>query len=545
VLTIDFIAEEHRMSDNTRSHWAWGHASRFPDPEARQNLAEQVSALLRFPALQIEDPCPPEQLRLHAPRSRAPASLAAIASTDPLDRARHTYGRGYPDLRRGFEGDFGPAPDLVLYPRDEAEVERCLAEAAQADVALVPYGGGTSVVGGVECDGRGYAGVWCLDMGRMNRLLQLDEVDRCARFEAGVTGPHLEEQLRPHGLTLRHYPQSFEFSTLGGWIATRAGGHYSTIYTHIDDLVQSIEAIAPSGRWSARRFPASGAGPDPNRLLLGSEGRLGVITSAWMRLRVRPERRASVCLSFEDWEEATASVRAIAQSGLHPTTCRLLDRREAMLHGVSMDGDHVLLLGFEGSTTAVDVCLREAVLRCSGFAYKSGPHFGDGAQSSGPAGTWREAFMAAPYLYSSLVSMGLVVDTFETACTWSALPALHERVVAATRAALRERCGQGLVSCRFTHVYPDGPAVYYTFIGPGRPGEQLQQWRAVKEAATRALQEAGGTITHHHAVGRLHRSAYEAERPDAFAAALEAARQSLDPQGILNPGALLPSPRGG
>jgi alkyldihydroxyacetonephosphate synthase len=381
-------------------------------------------------------------------------------------------------------------------------------------------------------------------MRAMNRVIEVDAVSRAALIEAGATGPALEEQLAHHGLTLRHFPQSFEHSTLGGWIATRAGGHYATLATHIDDLVESVRMITPRGVWESRRLPASGAGPSPDRLALGSEGILGVITRAWVRVVPRPRWRASVSVYYANFDDGVAASRALAQSGLYPSNCRLLDAREALLHRVPSDGRSVLLLGFESADHPLEAWMDRAltIAREHGGDTSAPPVFADegrDARANAAATSWRKAFFDAPYLQSALVSLGVVADTFETACTWEKFPELHKKVKRAVVDALKEECGGGVVTCRFTHVYPDGPAPYYTFIGAAREGAELEQWAAIKTAASDVLSECGATITHHHAVGRTHRPWYDRERPEPFAIALRAAKNALDPAGVLNPGVLI------
>ncbi|MCB9540699.1 MAG: FAD-binding oxidoreductase [Myxococcales bacterium] len=535
-----------------RSHWGWGYADRFPDAEGQAALAAQVGQVLGLPAGALARPVPLDHVAVPTPRVDVPASLGVPCARDPATRARHTYGRSFPDQVRAFGGDFAPAPDAVARPRDEREVEALLEWASGAGVALVPFGGGTSVVGGVECDGARHAGVVTLDLGALNAVLEVDDVSRLARIQAGALGPAIEAGLAPHGLTLRHFPQSFEFSTLGGWIATRAGGHFATLYTHIDDLVAGLRMITPgAGVYATRRLPGSGAGPSPDRLALGSEGTLGVITEAWMRVRPRPRWRASVAAHFTDFEAAVAATRALAQSGLYPSNCRLLDRREAALNQVAFDGTDVLLVGFESADHPLDAPMRRAVelLRDHGGALPRPPTLRDAgaAGRDATAGQWRAAFLDAPYLQSTLLSLGYVVDTFETACTWQDFPALHAEIVDRVRGAMKAHCGGGRLSLRFTHVYPDGPAPYYTFIAPGAdlpPGAdrryaQLERWAAVKRAASEALIAHGATITHHHAVGRVHRPWYDRQRSGAFAAALRGAKDALDPAGVMNPGVLL------
>ena len=527
------------------SFWGWGHASKFPDDDMRRAVASHVASVLGVAAPELRPLPHIEDIVLPAARVAPPAQIAAFSSAAAGDRVRHTYGKSFRDQVRGFQGDFGAAPDFVAYPTSEEDIAAVLAWASKSSVAVIPFGGGTSVVGGVEgAVGSRYEGVVSLDLARLDKVLEVDAVSRAARIQAGALGPHIEKQLQPHDLSMRHYPQSFEFSTLGGWIATRAGGHFATLYTHIDDLVESIRMVTPAGDFVSRRLPASGAGPSPDRWVLGSEGIFGVITEAWVRLQQRPRFRLQASVHFAgELARAVEAVRAIAQAALYPTNCRLLSAEEAALNFVTDDRSHVLVLGFESVDAARDEAMARAMAICAahGGTCPRGVlrREGEGKTAETAASAWRAAFLEAPYLQSALVSLGVIADTFETACTWDRFEALHARVTESVMGAMRSRCGAGHLSLRFTHVYPDGPAPYYTFIAPGRPGEVLAQWEAIKRAASDALLEMGATITHHHAVGRLHRPWYEKERPPLFAAALRATKRAMDPAGIMNPGALL------
>jgi alkyldihydroxyacetonephosphate synthase len=359
-----------------------------------------------------------------------------------------------------------------------------------------------------------------------------------------MLGPAIEAALKPHGLTLRHYPQSFEFSTLGGWIATRAGGHFATLYTHIDDLVAATRMITPAGVFATGPLPGDGAGPAPDRLVAGSEGAFGVITEAWMRVHPRPRFRARASVHFDDFTRACAAARALAGSGLYPTNCRLLEAAEAALNLVADDGSHVLIVGFESADHPLEPWLARALELCAdhGGTCPRGPWFKAGDDGGGGAGAeaaWRQAFVDAPYLMNTMVSLGVLVETCETACSWRAFPALDAAVRDAAREVMDRVCGGGRITCRFTHVYPDGPAPYYTLLAPARRGAEREQWRAVKTAVCDAMLATGGTITHHHAVGRTFRPWYERQRPPAVRAALAAVKASLDPAGIMNPGVLL------
>jgi alkyldihydroxyacetonephosphate synthase len=513
----------------SRNRWGWGFEDAAVAADDARAAAPGVVAMFGFGSTDVADPV--ALPALPAPRVRPPRALAALCRDDDNDRASHSLGKSYVDAIRGLRGEYEHVVDLVARPGDEAEVEALLAWASGANVAVIPYGGGTSVVGGVEPRiPPSYDGALSLDLGRLDRVLEVDAVSRAARIQAGASGPRLEEQLGGHRLTMRFYPQSFELSTLGGWIATRAGGHFATGPTHVDDLVESVRAITPTGAWASRRLPGSGAGPSPDRMLLGSEGILGVITEAWVRVQPRPKHRASRTVRFDSFVQGAEAVRPIVQSGLRPAGCRLIDALEAQQTGAGEGERAVLVLAFESTDHPVDHELARALELCR-------DHGGEPDEPSArAAGAWREAFLRMPYLRDMLLRLGIVSETFESAVTWDRFPAFHEAVVGATRAALGEPCR---VTCRFTHVYPDGPAPYFTVIAPARPGEELEQWREAKRAASEAILAAGGTITHHHAVGRDHRPWYDAQRPDPFAAALRAAKAAVDPQGVLNPGVLL------
>ncbi|HEV7493577.1 FAD-binding oxidoreductase [Baekduia sp.] len=515
-----------------RSWWGWGFEDRKLDAAA---LAPLVRDVLGFPLPEtIEEPVELGSIVLPAPRIAAPPG--APWSVDPRDRIEHAYGRSFPDTVRAFRGRIDHPPDAVAFARSEDDIEAVLEWAAGEDVAVIPFGGGTSVVGGVEPRvPSDRLGVVSLDLSHLDQVVEVDAVSRAARVQGGVAGPALEAQLAQHGLTMRFFPQSFELSTVGGWIATRAGGHFATVWTHIDDLVESVRAITPSGAWESRRLPGSGAGPSPDRMLLGSEGILGVITEAWVRVRVQPKPtfRASRAVRFKDFMIAGEAVRELAQSGLNPANCRLVDVLEAQQTGAGDGSFALLVLGFESTDSDVDGLLARGLQIAKAHGGEWDEPSGDGP---GAVGAWREAFIAMPYLRDALLQLGVLSDTFETAITWERWPAFHAAVTGAVREALGEPCR---VTCRLTHVYPDGPAPYFTVLAPARRGDELAQWEEMKRAASDAILAAGGTITHHHAVGRDHREWYDAQRPDLFAAALRAAKAAVDPAGVLNPGVLV------
>ena len=529
-----------------RRFWGWGVEGGGPSPEQQHGIRKTLEA--RFETA-LPEPLPPptaDELALRAPRVRPPASLAALCADDPETRAGHAYGKSFRDVVRAQQRDFSNPPDQVALPSSEDDVAAVLEWCTDAGIAVLPYGGGSSVVGGVEPPPDADAAV-SLDLTRLDQVLEIDRTSRAARIQAGILGPALEDALRPHGLTLRHFPQSFEFSTLGGWIATRSGGHYATLYTHIDDFVESVRAVTPAGVTESRRLPGSGAGPSPDRLWIGSEGILGVITEAWMRLQDRPDRRASASVTFsgeDGFLRGAEAVRQLSQSGLHPANCRLLDPTEALTSGAGDGRQAVLVLGFESADHDLEPWIERAAQLCRDHggdlpeeAIRTRSDTGGGRE--GAAGAWRNAFLQAPYVRDALVALSVICETFETAVTWDRFPEFHRLVMERTGDAVRRVCGTGSVACRFTHVYPDGAAPYYSVLAPGRRGAELEQWAEIKAAASEALLAAGGTITHHHAVGRDHRAGYDAQRPELFAATLRAAKQTLDPRGVMNPGVLI------
>ena len=533
------------MAGKTRSWWGWGTVEDAVSGDELEQLTRRVSSLLPSADLEGHEPPPVESFAVPASRVRPPDALAALASDAPLDRLAHSHGRAFRDVVRALLGRLEFVPDLVVRPTSEDDVTRVLDWCGDAGIAVVPFGGGTSVVGGVEPRvGDAYAATVSLDLSSMDRVLEIDTTSRAALVQAGVLGPHLEEQLRPSGRTLRFFPQSFEFSTLGGWLATRAGGHFATVLTHIDDLTESLRVVTPAGVVESRRLPGSGAGPSPDRMFLGSEGTLGVITQAWMRLQDRPRWRAAASVSFAEYDDGVRAVRAISQSGLHPANCRLLDPVEALLNAGSDTA--VLVLGFESADHPLTAWMERAVELCRdhGGALPEPPRYSDATDESPGSGAgdrWRSAFLRMPYQRDALAARGMIVETFETACTWDRFPSLRAAVETAAADAMRQVGAEGVLACRFTHVYPDGPAPYFGIYAAGRWGRTVEQWDEIKIAVSDAILGAGGGITHHHAVGRDHRPWYDRQRPDLFAAALRSGKAVLDPAGILNPGVLIDS----
>ncbi len=532
-----------------KSFWAWGLES---DEPTMQEMRDAAAGVSRRYGVNVEAVAPPklEELRLRPPRISPPSSLASLCAADTHSRAVHSYGRGFRDRIRAFNGRFPNPPDVVAYPATEQDVIDVLGWCSDSGYTAIPYGGGSSVVGGVEPPEES-SGIVSIDLAGLDGVLEIDEESRSARIQAGVYGPALEDQLRPHGFTLRHYPQSFEHSTLGGWIATRSGGHYATNHTHIDDFVESVRMVTPAGVWESRRLPGSGAGPSPDRLAIGSEGILGIITEAWMRIQARPRFRASAGVTFPSLQACADAARHVAQAKLWPANCRVLDPGEAA-NAAGLDGRQALLvLGFESAEVPQGDFMRAAIAIARDLGgsvdagaikiVEPGGRAAAAAEAGrqGAVGNWRDSFLRAPYNKNMTAGLGLVADTLETAITWDRWPRLDAMVREAIGEALGRTCRGGSVTCRFTHVYPDGPAPYYTFEGLGPKGAEIETCDEIKAAASDAIIAGGGTITHHHAVGKLHRPWYDQQRPGLFAEALRAAKAALDPKGILNPGVLI------
>ncbi|HEX7291050.1 MAG TPA: FAD-binding oxidoreductase, partial [Conexibacter sp.] len=535
--------------------WGWGedgHDAPLSDA-AQALLAERIGPLPSG----HRDPVALEDVRLPEPALPAAARerLAELVGAehvrdDRLARVTHAAGRGYHDLVRLRAGDASGAPDAVVYPADAGEVAAVLRACAEAGVAVVPFGGGTSVVGGVEPLRGGFPAVIALDLARMDRLLAVDPVSLTATVEPGVTGPALEELLAEHALTLGHFPQSFEFSTVGGWVATRSAGQASTGYGRIDALVVALTVATPSGEVVVRAVPASAAGPSLRELLVGSEGTLGVIVEVTLRVRPRPTVRRYEAFSLPNLSGGADAFRALVQGGAAPDVMRLSDPLETRVS--------LALAGGGATTRALGAYLRarghgDGCLTILGWAGTSEPALrrrraaaarvlrAHGAVALGtPVGhAWEHGRFAAPYLRDELLAHGVMVETLETATTWGRLLELHDAVAAALDGALRGRGTPPIVWCHVSHVYRAGASLYFTFVARQQAGAELEQWHAAKAAACEAILAHGGTLTHHHAVGRDHAPWLPGEVGELGIELLRAAKATLDPAGIMNPGKLI------
>jgi alkyldihydroxyacetonephosphate synthase len=467
------------------------------------------------------------------------------------ERIAHALGRSYADLVRLRQGDARSAPDAVVLPGSAAEVATVLEACSEASVAVVPFGGGTSVVGGVEPVREGFEGAISLDLRRLNRLVGVDTRSLTATLEAGLTGPDSEAALAGHGLTLGHFPQSFEYSTVGGWLATRSAGQASTGFGRIDELVEGLRCVTPAGELALPALPASAAGPALRELLVGSEGVLGVICEATLRVRRAPAERRYEAWSFRGFPEGVEAFRVMEQAGASPDVARLSDREETRI-SMAMAGEGGLLrrlgraylrargheqgvlaiIGFEGDAEDVERRrLRAAALLRAG---------GGLALGRSPGRAWLRTRYAAPYLRDELLDRGIMAETLETATSWSRLEDLHGAVATALRDALAARGTPAVAMCHVSHLYPSGASLYFTFLARQYRDDPLGQWRAAKTAASEAIVAAGATITHHHAIGRDHAPWLRAEVGELGLELLRAAKKRLDPAGIMNPGKLLP-----
>ncbi len=529
--------------DQPRSFWTWGNVSDEPSEAELQKAAADMS---KRRGVEIIPPPIPSltDISIRSPRLEVPAALQGFVSTEHHDRLLHTYGGHGLELLKALRGQFDHPPDAVAHPRSEDELEEVLGWCDQQGHKAIPYGGATSVVWGLNVPEDAASAV-TIDMAGFNRVIEVDEISRAARIEAGVFGPDLESALRPRGLTLRHFPQSFPWYTVGGWIATRSGGHYATNQTHIDDFVESVRMLSPSGWWESRRLPGSGAGPSPDRMLIGSEGSLGIITSAWLRLQKRPTFRATAGIIFSSWAEGYEATRHIVQAKLWPANLRLLDPAEAEQSAGLNGGQSLLIIGFESSEVSQGPNIQAAVTIArdhGGQIDASEVIIDDGTGKAtgrgGAVGAWRDAFIGVNAGLGN--GRGLLSDTVETAITWDQWPSFDAHVRDKVGAALKETMGDSArLSCRFTHVYTDGPAPYYSFSGLVTPGGEDEIWQTIKDTATEAVVAAGGTSTHHHAVGRMHRPGYDKQVPGMFRSTLRAMKDHLDPNNILNPGVLI------
>jgi alkyldihydroxyacetonephosphate synthase len=535
--------------------WGWGEDGHsVPLPAAAEALlSEELGA---DPSVR-KHPVPFEQVSVPDPELAAAAREQLVSAVgaehvrdDRETRVAHAVGRSYPDLVRIRAGDASSAPDAVVQPGSGEEIAAVLGACADHSIAVVPFGGGTSVVGGVEPVRDGFAAAISVDLTRLSSTVQVDRTSLTARLDAGLLGPEAERRLREQGVTLGHFPQSFEYSTVGGWVATRSAGQASTGYGRIDELVEALRCVTPAGELETKPAPASAAGPSLRELLVGSEGVLGVISQVTACVRPAPGARRYEGWSFASFEEGCDAFRVMEQADAAADVNRLSDEDETRLAMViaasgstaeklrrrylrmrGHEGGCLAILGFEGEEEEVEDRRRRTagLLRAGGGV----------ALGHRPGDAWHRSRYAAPYLRDELLNRGVLVDTLETATNWANLLTLHDSVREALRSSLSGRGAPPLVMCHVSHLYAAGASLYFTFLAR-QEEDALAQWRAAKTAASEAIVSNGGTITHHHAIGRDHRQWITAETGELGIEVLRAAKERLDPAGIMNPGKLLP-----
>jgi alkyldihydroxyacetonephosphate synthase len=534
--------------------WGWG------DPDRRLELPPHALTWLRSTLDMPERtarPVPLEAVELEPPRlsgnmrERLTACVGAEhVRDDRHSRVLHAAGKGYADLVRMRAGTPGGAPDAVVLPQSEDEVRAVLEASVEQAVAVVPFGGGTSVVGGVEPIRNGFDSLITLDLSRMTGV-SIDAHSQTAAIGAGLRGPEVEAALGESAFTLGHFPQSFEYATVGGWVATRSAGQASTGYGKIEEMVVGLTCITPEGEIESKPLPASAAGPQLRELVVGSEGVLGVITEATLRVRPRPADRRYEAWMFRGFSEGAEAFRRLEQRGAAPDVARLSDETETALtfqlagpSGVSRrvagaymsargyDGGCLAIVGFEGDRTVAAGRRSRAthMLRKAGGLLLG----------SRPGRAWERGRFDAPYLRDTLLDNCIMAETLETAAEWGLLMDLYGATREALRTTLEARGTPPLLMCHVSHLYPDGASLYFTFMAAQEEGAELEQWWAAKSAATEAILSAGGTLTHHHGVGRDHAAWLPREIGGLGVDLLRGAKQRLDPAGVMNPGKLLP-----
>jgi alkyldihydroxyacetonephosphate synthase len=549
------------MPERERRWYGWGYADTTFSLAHRPYAWPYLTAQLRLPQDEHTPPVDPASLRLRPSRlpSAALAELRATLGDDALltadpARWRHSLGQSYRDAILLRQGQVANPTDAVALPASEAHVQAVLAIAATHGLAVVPYGGGTSVVGGIEP--RGERPTVTLSVARLNQVLSIDRVSQTVTAQAGIFGPDLERALNAQGFTVAHSPQSFEFSTLGGWIAARGAGQSSTKYGKIEDKVISLRMVTPAGVVETPRVPASATGPSLLQLLIGSEGLLGVITEATLRLVPLPTAVRARGFLFESFAAGQAAVRALIQSGLTPAVVRLSDEAETRTYyalreavhgwpamrqrvgllaleqaGRSFERGATLLLRFEGTDDRLkdEWAQARALVRAHG-----GFDLGQGI-----ARAWYRDRYHTPYLRDVLLDRGVLLEVVETATEWDQLLSVHGAVQAALRQAIEATGAQPLVLCHLSHAYPDGASLYFTFLAHAIRGGEVAQWGAIRAAAYDCLVRLGATVSHHHGVGADSARWLPQEVGAAGLLALRAVKAALDPAGVLNPGKLL------
>jgi alkyldihydroxyacetonephosphate synthase len=518
-------------------HWSrWGDpAQAGPLPETARALVDAFLGTTDTPAID------PGEVRLSAPLADdLVAELVEIVGADHVlvdhdTRLLRTRGKSTPDLLKLRHGDGSDSPDAVVRPGSHDEVAAVIAWCVRRHVALVPFGGGTSVVGGLAARREGFAGVVSLDLLRFDKLLEVDHESMTALLEPGLRGPRAEALLAAEGLTLGHFPQSFEYASIGGFAVTRSSGQSSAGYGRFDSLVVGLRVATPQGTLELGNSPANAAGPDLRELVMGSEGAFGVVTAVRVRVRHLPAVKVYDAWQFASFAEGAAAMRTLAQAGLLPTVIRLSDESETAINlarpsevGGESSGGCMMISGYEGTPEAVEARRTACSALLDGLGGTNlGPEAGQ---------AWAEGRYHGPYLRDSLLDVGVLVETLETVTFWSNLDHVYQAVKAALTTALGEST---LVLCHISHVYETGASLYFT-VATRQSDDPVAQWVAAKAAASDAIVHSGASITHHHAVGQDHKPWLAEEIGPVGVMILRAVKDRLDPTGVLNPGILIP-----
>jgi alkyldihydroxyacetonephosphate synthase len=540
--------------------WGWGLESKTYPLDDKPQFWPYLLKTLKLAKLNECSRVTFEEIRLRPRRlddrtlARLKRTVGADVSSDKYDRLTHSLGKSYVDLLNLRRGLIRNPPDAIAYPKDEREVTKLLSFARANRISIVPFAGGSSVVGGVEpIKPRGAKAVITVDLRRMKKLLDVDAVSLIATVEAGISGPELEDELNKRGFTLGHFPQSFQFSVLGGWIATRSAGQVSTKYGKIEDMVESLTLVSPSGKLDTKAVPASASGPQLKQVLIGSEGTMGVITKAKLRIHHAPAVKRYEGLMFKSFRDGINAIRETMQSGSVPAMMRLSDPDETTVSlvlssqsattklglwvlrrlGYAPSRQCVMILGSEGDPTVVKVERQVAVRACK--------RNGAFAVGKGVGTTWLNERFELPYLRDVLLDHCILVDTLETATTWDKLEALHGAMKRSIEEAIAEMGVAGLAFAHVSHAYTDGASIYYTIVAPQVAGKEVQQWLRIKKAATDCIMQNGGTLSHHHGIGKDHAPWIKQELGENGLALLRAIKKELDPEGVMNPGKLLGS----
>ena len=543
--------------------WGWGELSKSYDLESRGTFLRLILDKLQCSGEVVQQPARVDSMKF--PPTKADAELvrglirifgSENVRLDDMDRFVHSLGKGYLDLIRAWRGTPQCLPDVVVYPTNESQLAQMFDESTDWNFVVIPYGGATSVVGGVSAPVRDGQIAICLDFSQMNRILSIDEKSLLAEVQPGCLGPEIERALSSTGLTLGHFPQSFEFSSVGGWVATRGAGYESTRYGKIEDMVESVRLVTPQGTIETPHVPASAAGPDIREILVGSEGTMGLITSVTLRLRKAAESKSYIGVIFRNFEDGIEAVRSMLQKDIVPNVIRLSNPSETELsiamasrngasyvekigmwylkkRGYLGSNCAVMILGFEGPRERVRFERKLALASCRPF--------GGFSLGQGPGRTWYKERFELPYLRDELMKMRILVDTLETATTWSRVSILHSRIMAAFREAFEELSVSGFAMAHMSHVYRNGASLYFTFMAQQQMGHEEEEWHTIKDKITDVIVASGASLSHHHGIGLDHVKWMRQYWGPLGIRVLKSIKNELDPKGIMNPGKLVPS----